>query len=130
MPVVVWEAARPKGRPPRWAFRVTADAGVVFESAWVAVRFAARHDSEWLAATIDRLAAPGGSPAAPATPASASRCYGGAATSAPTTGHRRRHPLPRRAHVRPGPGRRVVLSGASRHRAVLPHRRVWRAAAE
>lgn len=57
MAVVVWQTARPKGRPPRWAFRVTTDDVVVFESPWVAVRFAARHDAEWLAATIDRLAA-------------------------------------------------------------------------
>jgi hypothetical protein len=55
MAVAVWEADRPKGRPPRWKFRVAAD-DAEFESSWVAVRFAARHDAEWLAGTIDRLA--------------------------------------------------------------------------
>jgi hypothetical protein len=64
----IWEAARPKGRQPRWAFRVNSDLGVVFESAWVAVRYATRRDAEWLAATIDRLADMGrfaGSPGHP-----------------------------------------------------------------
>jgi hypothetical protein len=57
--IVTWQAVRPKARPLRWAFRVTVDAGVVFESAWVAVRYATRADAAWLAATIDRLAAVG-----------------------------------------------------------------------
>ena len=59
MAVELWQTARPKGRTPRWAFHVTVAGKVVFESAWVAVRFAARRDAEWLAATIDRLAARG-----------------------------------------------------------------------
>ena len=59
MAVELWQAARPKGRPPRWAFRVTAGGAAVFESAWVSVRYAARSDAEWLAATINRLAARG-----------------------------------------------------------------------
>ncbi len=59
MAIEPWEAARPKGRSPRWAFRVIAENVVVFLSTWVSVRYATRRDAEWLAATIDRLAASG-----------------------------------------------------------------------
>lgn len=55
MAVELWETARLKGRSLRWAFRVTVEDALVFESAWVAVRYAARIDAEWLAGTIDRL---------------------------------------------------------------------------
>jgi hypothetical protein len=34
MAVELWRYARPKGRCPRWAFRLTANSAVVFESAW------------------------------------------------------------------------------------------------
>jgi hypothetical protein len=59
MTVKVWQQARPKGRPPRWAFRVTGRNAVVFESAWVAIRYAVREDASWLALLIDSLVARG-----------------------------------------------------------------------
>ena len=68
MAVEVWQAARPKVRPPRWAFRVTAGDAVTFESAWVAVRFAGRGDAEWLAGLIDALAERGAFPGCPGHP--------------------------------------------------------------
>jgi hypothetical protein len=65
MPVEVWQFARPKGRPPRWAFRVIAAGSIVFESAWVSVRYVARQDAEWLAGLIDGLADRGIYPGSP-----------------------------------------------------------------
>ena len=59
MAVELWQAARPKGRPPRWAFRVTAGDAVVFESAWVSVQYLAREDAVWLAGLVDALAGRG-----------------------------------------------------------------------
>lgn len=55
MTVEIWQADQPKGRRRRWSFRVTAGDAVVFDSAWVAVRYADRSDAEWLATMIDRL---------------------------------------------------------------------------
>jgi hypothetical protein len=66
--VEVWQAARPKGRPARWAFRVTAGGEVIFKSAWVDVRYADRGDAEWLAGLIDRLAARGAFAGCPGHP--------------------------------------------------------------
>jgi hypothetical protein len=67
MAAEVWERIRPKGRPPVWAFRVTSGDVVVFESAWVAVRFSTRSDAVWLASLVDRLVAHGRPPARPGT---------------------------------------------------------------
>jgi hypothetical protein len=63
--VELWQYARPKGRPPRWAFRVTAVDAVVFESAWVSVRYLDRKDAAWLAGLIDTLAERGVFPGCP-----------------------------------------------------------------
>jgi hypothetical protein len=57
--VEVWQALRSKGRSSLWAFRVTVDDAVVFDSAWVAVRYSSAADAEWLAGMTDRLAAQG-----------------------------------------------------------------------
>ncbi|AGA28307.1 hypothetical protein [Singulisphaera acidiphila] len=59
MAVEVWQYARPKGRSPRWDFRVTHGDAVAFESAWVAIRYSAREDASWLAGLIDLLVACG-----------------------------------------------------------------------
>ena len=55
MSVVIWEAARPKQRHPQWAFRVMVGDAVVFDSAWVALRYGSRDDAAWLAGVIRRL---------------------------------------------------------------------------
>jgi hypothetical protein len=68
MAVEVWQYPRPKGRPPRWAFRVTRGDAVVFESAWVAARYAARGDASWLAGLIDSLVERGMPPGRPGQP--------------------------------------------------------------
>lgn len=65
MTVEVWQYARLKGRPPRWAFRVTSGSAVVFESAWVSVRYSTREDAFWLAGLIDSLVARGTFPRRP-----------------------------------------------------------------
>jgi hypothetical protein len=72
MAVEVWQHARPKGRPPRWAFRVTRGDAVAFESAWVAIRYSAREDASWLAGLIDSLVARGTLPGRPGHPNTAS----------------------------------------------------------
>jgi hypothetical protein len=71
MAVEVWQYARPGGRSPRWAFRVTAGGAVVFESAWVSVRYQAREDAAWLAELIDALAEQGAFHGCPGHPTSA-----------------------------------------------------------
>ena len=71
MAVEVWQYARPKGRPPRWAFRVTSEDAVVFESAWVAIRYFTREDASWLAELIDSLVARCVFPGCPGHPAAA-----------------------------------------------------------
>lgn len=57
MAVEIWQYARPKGRSPRWAFRVVQGQGhaVEFESNWVSVRYVTREDAEWLAGLVDTL---------------------------------------------------------------------------
>jgi hypothetical protein len=60
--VDVWQLARPKGRPPRWSFRVTAGEAVVLESAWVSIRYQAGENAGWLAGLIDALAERGAFP--------------------------------------------------------------------
>jgi hypothetical protein len=61
----VWQFARAKHRSPRWAFRVTAGDAVVFESAWVSVRYPAREGAAWLAGLIHALAERGAFPGCP-----------------------------------------------------------------
>jgi hypothetical protein len=68
MATEVWLQARPKGRPPRWAFRVTAGGAVAFESARAAIRYATGEDAAWLAGVIDSLVARGLSPGHPGRP--------------------------------------------------------------
>jgi hypothetical protein len=65
MAIEVWEAARVKGRPARWAFRVTQNGAVVFESSRVSVRYAARESAAWLAELIDSLIGCGAFPGYP-----------------------------------------------------------------
>ena len=65
MAVDVWQDSRPKGRPPRWAFRITRGDAVAFESTWVAIRYSAREDASWLAGLIDSLVARGAVPGRP-----------------------------------------------------------------
>ena len=77
MAVEVWQHARPKGRPPRWAFRVTRDEAVAFESAWVAIRYSERGDASWLAGLIDSLVARGTLPWRPGHPAPAETMWDG-----------------------------------------------------
>jgi hypothetical protein len=72
MAVEVWQFARPKGRSPRWAFRVRDGDRIVFESAWVSVRYRAREDAAWLAELIEWEAARGVFPGCPGHPTSAS----------------------------------------------------------
>jgi hypothetical protein len=55
MSVEIWQTDRPKGRSPRWNFRVECGGINVFDSAWVAVRYRAREDAAWLAALVERL---------------------------------------------------------------------------
>ena len=73
MTVELWQAPRPKGRPSRWAFRVTAGDAVVFESAWVSVRYLGREDAAWLAGLIDALAARGEFTGCPGHPGQVAR---------------------------------------------------------
>lgn len=54
--VQLWQRSRPKGRSPLWAFRVLNKTVVVFESAWVSVRYQTREDALWLANLIESLA--------------------------------------------------------------------------
>jgi hypothetical protein len=68
MGVELWQTDRPKGRPPRWAFRVTVAGAVVFESSWVSVRFPDREDADWLAGLLDVLAGRGALPGSPGHP--------------------------------------------------------------
>jgi hypothetical protein len=70
MVVEVWQHVRPKGRPPRWAFRVTRGDAIAFESTWVAIRYSTREDASWLAELIDSLVARGRQPGRPGHPAS------------------------------------------------------------
>lgn len=65
MAAEVWLETRPKGRPPRWAFRVTAGGAVAFESSRVAIRFGVEADAAWLAGLVDALVARGESPGQP-----------------------------------------------------------------
>ena len=71
MSVEVWQYARPKGRPSRWAFRVARGEAVAFESAWVAIRYATREDASWLAGSIESLVARGTPPWRPGHPSPA-----------------------------------------------------------
>jgi hypothetical protein len=77
--VEVSQLIRPKGRPPRWAFRVIANDAVVFESAWVSVRYLTRADAEWLAGLISALADRGVFPGCPGHLGQVSTpvCWGG-----------------------------------------------------
>ena len=77
MAVEVWQYARPEGRPPRWAFRVTRGDAVAFESAWVAIRYSAGEDASGLAGLIDSLVARGTSPWRPGHPAPAEMRWDG-----------------------------------------------------
>jgi hypothetical protein len=77
MAVEVWQHARPKGRPPRWAFRAIRGDAVAFESAWVAIRYSAREDASWLAGLIDSLVARGMSPWRPGHSAPAEMRWNG-----------------------------------------------------
>lgn len=61
----VWLETRPKGRPPRWAFRATVGGAVAFESSRVAIRFGVEADAAWLAGLVDALVARGESPGQP-----------------------------------------------------------------
>jgi hypothetical protein len=72
MAVEVWQYARPKGRPSRWAFRVTRDGAVAFDSSWVAIRYSAQEDASWLAGLIDSLVARGMPPGRPGHPSTTS----------------------------------------------------------
>lgn len=56
MAAEVWQSERPKGRPPRWAFKVVRSGVTIFESARVSIRYRSRADAEWLGGLIDGLA--------------------------------------------------------------------------
>jgi hypothetical protein len=55
MAVTVWEVPRGKHRSPVWACRVTAGETVVFDSAWVSVRYRTTEDARWLATLVEAL---------------------------------------------------------------------------
>jgi hypothetical protein len=66
--VEVWQHDRPKQRPPLYAFRVTIEDRIVFESAWVSVHFRSADDAQWFANVIEALAERGSFAGCPGHP--------------------------------------------------------------
>ena len=55
MGIEIWQLERPKGRKPRWAYRITDDVTYVFDSRSVSVHVLSPDAARWIARLIEGL---------------------------------------------------------------------------